>query len=83
MNVVSLVVDGKWAWELATLSCERVGYVANVDNVVLYTVINSNYYGILCSKLLWMRLIVNMKIRNGNPEWFCNEILEESHLKDE
>ena len=25
--------------------------------------------------------IVNMKIRNGNPEWFCNEILEEIHLK--
>ena len=27
--------------------------------------------------------MVNMKIANGNPAWFCNEILEEIHLKDE
>ena len=27
--------------------------------------------------------MVDMKISNGNPSWFCNEILEEIHLKDE
>ena len=27
--------------------------------------------------------MVSMKIANGNPAWFCNEVLEEIHLKDE
>ena len=27
--------------------------------------------------------MVSMKIANGNPAWFSNEILEELHLKDE
>ena len=62
VNVVSLVVDGKWAWELATLSCERVGYIANVDNVVLYRVINSNYI---------MRIIVDDRVglRGMGMDW--------------